>query len=720
MKKFLIAAISLMMMLVLLYTAYFKWGFYVDLDGDTKVTAFAAARGKKILVDTGNGPEPFEIRGVNLGAGIPAHFATDYAIDKETYLRWFQLIQEMGANTIRVYTILSSDFYDALYEYNVDNSEPLYLLHGVWVNDYVQNSHVDAYDDSFLETFKKDCRTLVDILHGRKYLNLGHGTTSGGGSYSKDVSAWVLGYILGVEWEDVTVAYTNHMQEERSQYQGKFMYTAQEASPFEAMLAQAGDAIIRYETEKYNRQRLVGFSNWPATDPFQYGEEVEKLFLKCAQVNVENILTTDDFLSGQFASYHAYPYYPDYLQYDVTMLSKLPYADEYLQENGLYNTYGLYLKMLAEFHTMPVVIAEFGVPSSRGRAQTDIHTGRSQGFMTEDEQGMALVSSYKDIMEAGCAGSIVFTWQDEWFKRTWNTMANTDLTKTAYWSDYQTNEQYFGLLSFDPGKNKSICYVDGDVGEWSEQDEIGENNGYTLSMKYDEKFIYLRVYKEGLNPNEKLYIPFDVTPKSGSFYAGEEKIKFDRPADFLMILDGKKNSRLLVQERYNGFDVIFGEDYGQGNPFFQPPDKDSPVFGPIYLALQVGVQERQKPEREERLEKFETGRLTYGRANPNEEEYNSTADYYMQGDNIEIRLPWQLLNFSNPSDMQIHDDYYAHYGIENMKIDAIYAGIGTAFHSSERISMGKLPLKGWGRKPSYHERLKRSYYIMQDLWNGRE
>lgn len=76
--------------------------------------------------------EPFEIRGVNLGSGIPGHFATDYAIDKETYLQWFDQIQAMGANCIRVYTLLQDDFYNAFWEYNKDREQPLYLIHGLW------------------------------------------------------------------------------------------------------------------------------------------------------------------------------------------------------------------------------------------------------------------------------------------------------------------------------------------------------------------------------------------------------------------------------------------------------------------------------------------------------------------------------------------------------------------------------------------------------------
>lgn len=719
MKKFLIAAASFMLLAVLLYTAYYQWGFYWKTGNEEEVTAFTTTLGKDILVDTGKGLEPYEIKGVNLGAGIPSHFATEYAIDKETYVRWFQQIKDMGANTIRVYTILSSEFYEAVYEYNFNNPDPLYLLHGVWVDDYVLNSHVDAYDDSFFKAFRSDCRTLVDILHGRKRLNLGYGTTNASGSYNKDISQWVLGYILGVEWEDVTVAYTDQMQKERNQYHGTYMYTSEDATPFEALLAQAGDEIISYESSKYRQQRLVAFSNWPTTDPFEYSEEVTKLFLKCAKVDVEHILTTAAFQSGHFASYHVYPYYPDYLQYDEELLSGLSFAEGFRQENGLYNTYGIYLKMLNQHHTIPVVISEFGVPSSRGRAQTDFHTERSQGFLTEQEQGQALAECYYDIREAGCAGSIVFTWQDEWFKRTWNTMANIDLTKTAFWSDYQTNEQYFGLLSFDPGKEKSICYTDGDVSEWSRDDLVLQNDSYELSVKYDEKYLYFRIYAENLNlENRKLYIPLDITPKTGSYYVEKENIRCSQPIDFLMILDGRDNSRILVQERYDAFEVIFGENYDGINPYFQEPDKDSPVFRPIYLALQLSDEEAVEMQMQE-LTKFETGRLVWGNGNPDAEDFNSVSDFCTKGDNIEIRLPWQLLNFANPSEMQIHDDYYEHYGIELMGIDHIYIGVGDDSRSS-RIEMGSLALEGWGRKPTAHERLKRSYYVMQALWKDVE
>ena len=87
-------------------------------------------------------------------------------------------------------------------------------------------------------------------------------------------------------------------------------------------------------------------------------------------------------------------------------------------------------------------------------------------------------------------------------------------------------------------------------------------------------------------------------------------------------------------------------------------------------------------------------------------------------DGVEIRIPWQLLNFSNPSEMMIHDDYYEHYGVEYLHIDEMWVGFSWGEGNEYRIPMAAFPLEGWGWDVTYHERLKRSYYILQDYWAG--
>lgn len=726
MKKFVIIVSTLIMLYIFGDYAYYYLGWYIDLNPSKEVTTFVKTDGMEFQILKDGQWEDLVIKGVNIGSGEPGQWSTDFHIDEETYYRWFGYIQEMGANTIRIYTIQNDEFYNAFYLYNSGRKEPLYMIHGVWVNDYVQNSHMDAYNDLFFGNLLEDCRALVDVLHGNKKILIGKYASAGSGTYKHDVSPWVIGYILGVEWEGQTVEFTNQKykdQPEYTSYKGKYMYTDGEVTPFETLLCRMGDTIIEYETERYKQQRLVAMSGWPTTDPFVYPERVSQYLSKCAAIDVEKILCTEKFLSGQFASYHVYPYYPDYLNYinDWTpygIENPLEFVDEY----GRLNTYKAYLTALTNHHTMPVVISEFGVSTGRGLAQKDANTARNQGHMSETEQGYAIVECYEDIVEAGCAGGCVFAWQDEWFKRTWNTMHAIDMTRNPYWSDYQTNEQYFGLLSFDPGEEQCVSYVDGNVSEWTADDVVVQGENSTLSMKYDERFIYLMIYKKDLDfDKETLFIPIDTTPKSGSNYCIGENLYFDRYADFLIRIDGKYNSEIMVQERYEALRSTYSRHVYGFSTYFKEniPDVDSPKFVDIDLILKMSNFEFME-DPTALGETYPTGILRYGNANPKSKYYDSLADFIHSGDYIEIKIPWQLLNFADPSRMTIHDDYYSgNYGIEYITADTMYLGLSSA-SSERRINLCATPLKGWGNKVTYHERLKPSYYILQNVWRDKD
>ena len=78
---------------------------------------------------------------------------------------------------------------------------------------------------------------------------------------------------------------------------------------------------------------------------------------------------------------------------------------------------------------------------------------------------------------------------------------------------------------------------------------------------------------------------------------------------------------------------------------------------------------------------------------------------------MEIKIPWQLLNFSNPAEMQIHDDYYENYGREHDRGFHV-GGHREKPHAWRRVS----PWENWSWKdgevhPPHHERLKESHYI---------
>ena len=105
MKKFIIVVSLGILLATAVWYIYYGLGVYIPVSSDEPVRTFMKTDSDTVYMDRCGKYEPFEIRGVDLGAGMPGEWATDFAIDKETYLRWFGMIQDLGANTIRIYTI---------------------------------------------------------------------------------------------------------------------------------------------------------------------------------------------------------------------------------------------------------------------------------------------------------------------------------------------------------------------------------------------------------------------------------------------------------------------------------------------------------------------------------------------------------------------------------------------------------------------------------------
>ncbi|MCM8709818.1 family 2 glycosyl transferase [Clostridium sp. SYSU_GA19001] len=644
------------------------------------------------------------IKGVNIGAGKPGSFPGELSITKEEYLRWLKYIGKMNANTIRVYTILKPAFYEALYEYNRNNAEPIYVMHGVWVNEEDISSLEDAYNSKITERFKQDIKSIIDIIHGNAVISEEKGHASG--IYTKDVSQYVSAWILGIEWDPDFVLETNKKNADKTNFNGQYLFT-KEASPFEAWLAMIGDYAISYETEKYKMQRPLSFTNWVTTDMLSHPNEPLKDEDK-AVVNTEHIKRNESFKPGLFASYHIYPYYPDFMNYDKKYIN-------FKDEDGRINTYRAYLKDLIKEHSVPVLVAEFGVPASRGKAHENIHMGFNQGNIDEKSQGEMNVFMLNNIFQEGYAGGLVFTWQDEWFKRTWNTMDFDIADRRPYWSNPQTNEQEFGILAFDPGENESICYVDGDIEDWKKDTPLVVAENSSLYVKCDEKYVYFMINLKGYDFNkDKIIIPIDLLNNQGNMEAKDLKLNFNRAVDFLITLDGKDNSRILVDSYYDSFYYTYSRlkmlpvnsDYEK---------KNSGFFNSMYLCLN---RELYLPEDKITLplSKYETGKLVFGDGNPSHKEYNSLTDYSVKGENIEIRIPWQLLNIMDPSTKMAMDDLYKD-GIMPIKIDGIYSGVIVQRDGKNIIesTMNFYSWKEW-EQPKYHERLKPSYYILKEAF----
>lgn len=674
------------------------------IDKSTGLSRTAKLEGNRFEVYRDEEWVSMPIKGVNIGMGVPGAFPGEAAITEQQYYDWFKKIGEMNANTVRVYTIHPPGFYHALSTYNQQHSDkPIYVLHGVWIDEGPLEETLDAFTPEITEGFQQEMERIVDVVHGNATLEERRGHASG--VYSADVSPYILGWVIGIEWYPYMVDNMNQKYADMEQFNGSFMKT-ENAQPMEIWLAQQMDHMMEYERANYNWIRPMSFTNWVTTDLLDHpAEPLEQEDL--ASVNPNLIKPKGD--TELFASYHVYPYYPDALNLDSTYT-------EYIDSRGNRNNYAGYLHQLQEAHNMPILVAEYGIPASRGKTHENPF-GWNQGFISEEEQGEILQYLYTDILEEGMMGGLVFTWQDEWFKRTWNTMELDNSERRPYWSNAQTNEQQFGLLSFD----RFLIQTDGKLDDWSDTTPLYQEDQQLdeLYVTHDERYLYVQMpIVNGEAPD--LY--FDVHPTIGSDTI--EGISFsDNNPDFVLKLNGETEGSLLIDAYYDAFNYQYGEEVDKN---FIKPENNSGQFNPILLALN---RELQRPDTEEILpfSAYETGKLKHGNSNPTSDNYDSLADYYFNEKNgvVEVRIPWLLLQVKDPSTKQIMGDIYKN-GLESETfIDGIGIAAVTEGENGEKIAlpavneentipeMKKYTWENWDL-PKYEERLKQSYYIMQE------
>lgn len=646
------------------------------------------------------------IKGVNIGMAKPGLFPGEAGITKEDYAGWLKSIGEMNANAIRVYTIHPPAFYEALLEYNEAHEKPIYVFHGVWLEEEPVEEQLDVYGEP-TEKFRKEIKDIIDLLHGNAKISHQPGHASG--NYTANVAPYVIGWMIGIEWYPYAVHSVNEKYKGKAQFNGEY-FSTKDAAPFEIWLAEQMEFAAQYEIEQYKWMRPFSFTNWVTTDlldhPYEPSDQEDM-----ASVN-PNVIYEKDVLQkvGQFANYHVYPYYPDFLNYTPEYL-------QYKDHRGNPNSYAAYMNDLKKAHRLPILISEFGIPSSRGLTHKNPF-GWNQGFVTERQQGEYLVSLYEDILHEGMLGGLVFSWQDEWFKRTWNTMDLDNPDARPYWSNAQTNEQQFGLLSFDTLKIK----VDGDTTDWIDHVPMYENEQMKLFMDSDERYLYLRMDVEKPVFSNDYYplIYFNtVTGQGNSSYKGYPLMS---EADFVLSIKNE-DARIEVDAYYDLFQKLYGERL-ELVPFEGAKQKNSGQFNPIEYALNkqltIPVINKTYP-----FEKYETGKLRRGNGNPNSSNYDSLADYAInEADGIvEIRIPWLLMNVTDPSRQEVWSDLYEGEEMTRENIKGIEVGAMLIENNEVKMKVPENPeglksytWKGWS-VPEYKERLKESYYILQEKFS---
>jgi hypothetical protein len=626
----------------------------------------------------------------------------------------------------------------------------LWLVHGVWTE--LPPKH-DFDDPVWKGEFQSEMRRVVDLVHGAATISPRAGHAAG--RYDADVSPWVLGYIIGREWEPFAVKAYDTRKLSNQGFRGRYLQVRQ-GRAMDVWLAQQCDLMLGYEADSYNALRPIAYTNWPTLDPLTHptestiseeaywrkrsgrANEAKKLEYENDAIAIDANLVepTADNLAGWFASYHAYPYYPDFMMLD-------PEYRKVRSAEGTSSYFGYLRKLVAHHAGIPTVISEYGVPSSRGIAH--LHP-QGWGHGGHDERAMAAIDARltREIRQAGAAGSILFAWMDEWFKKNWAVIEyEIPLDNTRLWHNVMDAEQHYGILGQYAGEERTTPRLGGDPGRWralplvQSIDTLAVKGPRGLRAGSDESFLYLAVeLGRGRFRWDSLGLELALDtylPRVGQHRLPRSQVRSEIGFEFLIDLVSRDTALVRVTPDYNRhdsrIDPATGDDFGR---FSRRPvitrNRGDARFDSLFI-----ITNRARFGRDGSFfpaKGYDRGRLRHGT-----QAGSTLADWYLDegAGLLELRVPWDLLNVTDPSSRTLLFDRDTTGDFGTTSATDFHMGVVVYLKKHPGKLMGALPAvdggvwraasfrpwrwAGW-TEPRYHARLKPVYDSIRHLWRA--
>ncbi len=622
-------------------------------------------------IDRGQGWQKFIVNGVDLAIAKPGFYPGELAAKRDDYDRWLAGIAEMGANVIRIYTLHYPVFYEALRDWNVNHPDkPLYLLHGIWLDEREDGDYMTDSTALFEDEIRKD----IDAIHGNADIAERFGKASG--HYTADASPWLMAWLPGDEMDGNLVAKSNQLWAGYNEYKGRYLHMKKGGLPLEGWVAHEMDTVLAYEHDRYDVFRPIGWSSWPALDPIHHPTESPNFGQDIVDCDFGQFELVAPYDKGIFTSYHIYPFNPEFIIYD-------PNYGKTLDAAGAVNSYLGYMKDLKSRHKgLPVLVAEYGIPSSQGVAHVNPYAYNHGGY-SEAEQADVVYDLYHSCLDAGMAGTVAFEWIDEWFKRTWiTTPTMLPADRGRLWLDVMSPEENFGILSYYPLPDWSKT-VNGKIDDWTDADffaaqqsnaalvggqpTLGAENPNAITavqLAADPAFLYLRIqFATAKTPDlSQLQLLIGLSTAEGdvgNHQLGALTMFSDTTLttaqglgfESMVLLDGDTRE-LRIDAAYDAMPRINGEKKTGGTPL-ATHDGQFALQNQLvnnnaqYMAMDVEVDGKQWPPPPKQFHPW--GKLQVGNALTN------TLANVQPGANgvLEIRLPWHAIWVTDPSSRSV-------------------------------------------------------------------
>ncbi|MCH7471623.1 hypothetical protein IIA79_01535 [bacterium] len=714
-----------------------------------------ARAGKKYLevLQADGSYKPIWVKGMNFSAALPGKSPFEFPEDEGFYRQWLLTISEMNCNTIRVYTIFPPALYRALLQHNTAWPEKqLWLIQGVWAEAPPGSDYLDS---SYFAELEEEISRAVDVVHGNA--SVAPRPRHAAGIYEADVSGWLLAYIVGREWEPQDIRGFHRLYPGITEHRGKHI-SAYGAQPFECWLARLCDYLVTYEEHAYRQQHPIAFSSWPTIDPLSHESEVflvekrprlpfatpddapqlERTLNDVVNISCKSLTVEAGFAAGIFASYNVYPYYPGFIDLDT----------QYQQGRDRVgpSTYQGYLDALKDYYSdIPLLVSEYGMADGPFAVRQQ-SLGMHYGGLSQDEAAVAMRRMTHAIEDSGCAGGIVFSWMDEWFKATWPwSRMYHPLEETRFWYNPLDPAGSFGMLAIRPGSKGPLCTLTGNEEEWraaSRRYGTSVGNDVDISsvlVQHDEGYLYLRVELEHFADwnfeDHALYIGLDVlgSERGNTSWPFPLSLTSDRGLENLVVIQSGE-ARFLKTESFRFWEPQSATGLNEPPIAAATPYRLTAESNPrawVEPVLQTNNRLVGRGGAVHKAQVWPVNPLSSGSLIPGPG-YNEHAMWNATPASgcVELRLPWALCGFLAP-----HKRWVLQSTRSRKAGSEVSEGVGLAVVLADRWGReaavwpglrgstvttsrsGRYTWKTWKAEDiGYHSRLKPVYYEMREVF----
>ncbi|HEY6866630.1 MAG TPA: hypothetical protein VI792_05190, partial [Candidatus Eisenbacteria bacterium] len=556
------------------------------------------------------------------------------------------------------------------------------------------------------------------------------------GRYDADVSRWTLAWVLAGEWTPAAVTGYDAAHPGRH-FQGGRLLAMADGSAMDGWLAARCDELADDEVRRFNALRPIAYASVPALDPLRHAAGSD-----AASLDPGLVRATDANPAGWFASYDVFPDQPDFAALD-------PADARARSAEGRSSTFG-YLRDLQRHHAdLPLLVAAYGVPSSRGLTRLGPQ-GWTRGGLDEAAQAAIDARLTREIRASGCAGGVLFAWMDDWSARDPEVRdLEVPSERSRLWHNAMDPAQHFGVLALDAGAEEAHPVLGGNAARWAALPLLARAGSATaaagapigIGVGSDAAYVYLAIRlgrasarafdRESLGVCLALdTFRADLGQRTlpGGLATGD--IGFEFVADFA----GPGRAELRVTPDYNPYVGPREAGAGEGrDPFHRVPvitaDRDDGAFDSL-LAIAGPV----RPDRGGALRPagwVDRGRLRFGT-----ERQSTLSDWCFDraAGLLEVRLPWLLINVTDPSSQSVLWREHADGEFGTAAGDGFRIGVVTYRRGVHPQPVGSLPALGPGRRwraadfptwtwtaweaPEFHRRLKPVYLALKQTWGS--